>query len=80
MTLTIEEIRDAICKSMSMATQSIGFDSKENELWWFNGYIESAIDIMDLIVTEISKCYGRYDGALNDAKDELQKILEGELI
>ena len=47
MTLTMEEIRDAICKSMSMATQSIGFDSKENELWWFNGYIESAIDIME---------------------------------
>ncbi len=42
--------------------------------------VESAIDIIDLIVTEISKCYGRYDGALNDAKDELQKILEGELI
>ena len=47
MTLTIEEIRDVICKSMSMASQSIGFDSKENELWWFNGYIESAIDIME---------------------------------
>lgn len=47
MTLTMEEIRDAICKSMSMASQSIGFDSKENELWWFNGYIESAIDIME---------------------------------
>ena len=42
--------------------------------------IESAIDVMDSIVKEISKCYGRYDGVLNDAKDELQKILEGELI
>ena len=47
MTLTMEEIRDVICKSMSMACQSIGFDSKESELWWFNGYIESAIDIME---------------------------------
>lgn len=47
MTLTMEEIRDIICKSMSMASQSIEFDSKEHELWWFNGYIESAIDIME---------------------------------
>ena len=42
--------------------------------------IDAAIKTMEEIVDDISKCYGRYDGYLNDAKDELQKILEGELI
>lgn len=47
MMLTMEEIKDVIFKCMDMASQSIEFDSKEHELWWFNGYIEGALAIMD---------------------------------
>lgn len=47
MILTMEEIKNVVFKCMNMVSQSIEFDSKENELWWFNGYIEAALEIME---------------------------------
>lgn len=42
--------------------------------------IGAAIKTMEEIVGDISKCYGTYFGSLENACEELQDILDGEVI